>query len=313
MGYIDNILKQPLPFYTSEAQQAFSNKIYAGQRNLIHNVCSTFRLIPFTLTRTESAAVLTHVYLVNHLGTETDIITHIPTGQIPVYTTDSNVDYICYFGNANMTTEMTAGTYHLKITDGTNTWYSDKFKIETWPSNLTASDGTKYIEFEYYNAFDAWGFIYQGGSQIGFKNRLRLKTRPYSSREFEEYKEVDQDRYLDEVTTYQKNSKLYGCKAAALWDYTTDALNLMRLHTNITVKFGMDENEVIEVKPIIPESLEQTDYATAEIKWRLRNFIFEPTANLSIEAVNNATFYLLYRDGVSRIIKRDGGKIIKRA
>lgn len=301
MGYIDNITKQPLPVYTSASQHAYNKKIYSAQNNLIHNWCSTLRLIPITLTRTESAAVLTHVYLkdVDDVIIK-DILTDIVPGELPVFTTSSGIDYICYFGNSNLTASIDTGTYYLHITDGTNNWYTELFCVR---------DGESYIEFEYSNIFDKWGFVYNGGSIIGFKNRLRLRTRLVDSTEWEEYKEVITDYDLNETVTYSKRTKIYSC-SAVVWDYTRDALELMRSHTDISIKYDGNESDILEIKSIEYEKIGNTDYANAVIKFTLRDYIYEPSENLSITAVNNASFYLLLNTG-GKILMNNGGKIIK--
>lgn len=305
MGYIDNILKQPLPIYSNLTQQAYSAKIYQGEPNLIHNVCSTLRLIPITFSRTESSANITHFYLVDENGTKTDIYTDIPTGDLPIYSTSSGTDYIHYVGNQNLVSAVDEGCYYLEITDGTNTWYSEKFRVCN--SIIT---NYYYVEFEYYNIFDKWGFLYDGGQGNVFKNRLRLRTRPYDSREYEEYEEVIDDNELDAKKTFAKSTKIYGCRNITAWDYTSDALQLMKLHTNITFKYGGNESDIKLIKSIEFEKIENTDFARGEIKFTLRNNIFEPSENLSVTAVNNEEFFLLNVDG-GYILNTTGGKIIR--
>jgi len=109
------------PFYTrtDERDRNMTDPIYTPRNNLP----------PFQLVRSHLASTpITTITLVDFDGNETNITSYF--SPLPTVYELTSYDYIQYTGYT-LGTPIPAGAYHLKITDGPNTWYSEWFETHS--------------------------------------------------------------------------------------------------------------------------------------------------------------------------------------
>ena len=124
---INNNLLTVFPIYDSIDKQF--------HRSVGNDVCtfklitSMYRLLPFQFRRAPSVDLITSIKVVCYNeATETEILPDIPAGQMH-YVTTSGWDYITYFGSDDLDEVLDAGDFYLKLSDGTDTWYSEVFHV----------------------------------------------------------------------------------------------------------------------------------------------------------------------------------------
>lgn len=130
MSNISQKLVQPLRIYEAREQQ--NRFVVKGRSSLFTLLCPKNSLLPFQIKRLRSPLNITSVKLVsvNGLedGSEMEIFSNIPVSELDVFSfTDE--DRVVYYGQEDLTNDLPLGDYYLKITDGSQTWYTEVFRV----------------------------------------------------------------------------------------------------------------------------------------------------------------------------------------
>lgn len=268
---INSELYQPVRFYSSTSRQFFERNPYLNDCEIPLVTVNKQQLFPFLLTRDNINDIISAVYLKNRSGVTQKIsysgvynkdIKSLFTFEY-TETDPAGTDYIRYYANTNLSTNLPLGIFYLEITDGTNTWYSDYFKIGHY---------TETVELEYYNTRDFAGFLYSNS----YKNRVKLYGFIQDNGEYVTYKETIEDFNKNQITVYHREQKLYQLTIlvnSALYD----AVRIMAMHDTINLTNRLSESSQIEVTELIPTTIEGTAYMKLVIKFRIKDDYFEYT------------------------------------
>jgi len=130
---LENRLFTAFPIYTSLSEQ---NRFKIGYSSEINDVTTQVlvtdksRILPFQFRKPADTLLLTSIKAVNvHTGVETEISGRLIAGQVD-YETAEGYDYIIHYGTADMTSDLDCAAYYLKMTDGSQIWYSEVFVTE---------------------------------------------------------------------------------------------------------------------------------------------------------------------------------------
>lgn len=166
-----------------------------------------------------------------HLYNKDDVFQVNLTSTLRNYITITQVgeyDIICFDSNSSLLPNLYKGSYYLKISDGTNIWYSDIFTL--------LDNTTDYFSIEWScnsNLLCDDGLIYYEGQ--GFINRLYIPcTIGMPSYEFEEEgKDLGGYFFPTEIIS----SKVYNFKFLAT-EYVCDVMRTIRMSDTIIVRDG---------------------------------------------------------------------------
>lgn len=222
-----------LPWYTNQRYQQHRKSYAQDQVWCLYSVL--YRMPPFQIYRTNAlgdpitSCVLTHIGTGNTFDVTTSIVAD---GNLEVisFTPDGETAYdlIVYPGNANFTdVALPEGQYDAVLSDGTNTWYSERFYMKSSLSNMIKLSYWHNRPFEiplghisYREPF--YNFVYLP-SEI---------NRP----KYEEEEEVEtRDGYKFPI--YMISYKKYRVVGLLIPEYLCDALRLVWMHTNVTLEF----------------------------------------------------------------------------
>lgn len=216
-----NIL--PLAFYDSLGKQN-ANKWYAyGQ-----SACMPYpvgELPPFQILRSRTGAAISSASLVRVSdGSTTNVLTEMQLKGLEVLQPDGeDVDIILYPSTINLDYS-TFGDHYLALSDGTNTWYSERFCFV---------DGTaRLIRIEWFHGED---FCVPGGLvryRAPYKNRVYLPTD--IGKPVYEYTEEVVERDGRNFPVKQVSVKRFKFNVV-LPEYLIDALRLVPLHDFVEV------------------------------------------------------------------------------
>lgn len=126
---IDNYLYTILPFYDSVSKQNFKKEWMYNDICTVPLICSQNRLLPFQVYRASRYNTISSLEIYCYDGTLIDsILSHIPAGDIDIVSAQGK-DYIIYYGKKDLTDDLDAGFYYLKLYDGVQYWYSEVFRV----------------------------------------------------------------------------------------------------------------------------------------------------------------------------------------
>ena len=136
-----------VPFYDAVSEQYRYRDDQQITRKQLRLVCSTLRLLPFTIRRATSAGVVANLlFRIYKVSDGTLAKTATPATHLTI-TTGSTYDYINYVANADFATALPYGEYYVRITDEFPTpdvdYYSDVFMV--------VSAVTDYIKVEFWD------------------------------------------------------------------------------------------------------------------------------------------------------------------
>lgn len=195
-----------------------------------------YTLPPFQVYREHLAATPISSLIITHIDTNAqyDIIGAITAAGFNIQefspTGETAYDLIINVGQTPMTDiSFPEGMYDAVMTDGTNTWYSERFYMKAYVDNLIKINYWHRTPFTvplghisyvdpYYN------FIY-----------LPLPTE-VNRPKYEEEEEVE-DRDGFKFPIYMVSKKVFRIVGLLLPEYLCDAMRLIWMHTDVTVEF----------------------------------------------------------------------------
>jgi hypothetical protein len=251
--------KQPLTFFPDySSYRNHARSVIGSRTNIPPIIVDKTRFIPFQLKKSSAiqdfpTSIILHD---SFTGDQTDITSLLPINIL--YVSGSN-GWIVFMGNSNLSQNLTEGKYYMYITDGTNEWYSEDFYI-------CDISGKRYIQFEYYNTYDAFDFIYQGG----YKNRIIVKASISQDSEYETFRDEIEDKEKRKYNSILVKKKMFNIRDLILNNSLADAIQEMELHDSIFITENIDAN-VSQVSEIQIEEIKTDpidgDYTKMEIKF----------------------------------------------
>lgn len=177
-------------------------------------------LLPFQVVRTPSTGdAITEFKLVNNLtGAETDIKNNMIAGGLEVVSF-TDYDLIIYPAIINLGMEQPIGEYYARMSDGTNTWYSEVITLCSDVSGLLKIEYYHGEDFSYPNGHIRYTFPYK--TYCYLHTQIALPEYKYSE------KVVERDGYvfpLQQTSWKEHNFKVLGTEPLF------DALRFARLH-----------------------------------------------------------------------------------
>lgn len=234
MAYTNNNTSV-LPWYPDQRYQQH-RKSYA-QDQVWPLVCLTQRMPPFQIYRETLVASPITSCILTHIGTNAtyDVTsTIVADGQLNIQafspTGLTAYDLIVYPGLVNFTDITTPeGMYEATITDGTNTWYSERFYMK---SNLD-----KHVKISYWHNVPFDIPLSHISYVSPFYNFIHLPLPIEVNRPKYEEEEtvVERDGYRFPI--YMTSKKVFRIVGLLLPEYMADAMRLIWMHTNVTVEF----------------------------------------------------------------------------
>lgn len=249
----------PLPFYTNIVEQNHRLSYAYGQVYPLYG--STSFLLPFQITRQHSANQIASVEVYAKDGA---LVTNLTTAMVNAglsivryNTSDYDIDIIVFPASFAMSTNLEEGMYYLKISDGSNTWYSDILTL--------VNDVTPYLCIEWYDVddleFDAGIICY---SQQNYRNRLYFSTELGKPEYTFEEEGESRDGYF--FAEKQLSSKTYKAQVLAP-EYLVDAMRLIRLSDIVKVRDKFGRIYECDTFLITPQWQTQGDLASVEIEF----------------------------------------------
>lgn len=255
---------QPLQMYTSESYRALNRNPFGDSKKLVAVCVDSWYLIPFTIKKTGVSydSILTEIILFDLEDTQIQDVTSLINTNVIVDVT-TTTGYVRYFATTKLASELPTGKYYLKLTDGTSIWYSEDFKICKL-NDIEYPDENQTIKIEYYNTYDAFGFVYQNS----FKNFFYLDIP---------IKEIDPRRLTKELVDENNNEKetfnvydpQFGLKILCK-DYLLDVFYNISQHSTINIT---NRNGQIGVVDIMTPAREEVtnEFINAIIEFGIMN------------------------------------------
>ena len=134
---IEDYLKTTFPVYDTVEKQNFRHSWCYDDVSTFALITSSLRLLPMQFKRSLDPTVftdLTFTLWTYDDMTATDITTIIPSADFNISTIDGE-DWLTYYGNIELLSELDCGVYYLEISDGTNTWYTEVFTVKQFETS----------------------------------------------------------------------------------------------------------------------------------------------------------------------------------
>ena len=247
-----------LPFYTSLDLQ-HHNKSYAYNRYYCLPTPMGF-LFPFQMRREQTGVAITEFKIVEvATGTETDVLALASAGGLEVVQyVSEGYDLVIYPGTLSLGT-FNVGRHYLKMSDTSNTWYSEVFNFVDTTAGL--------VKVEWWHDGD---FCYPSGKiryNYPYKGRVYLKT-DIGKPEYPFEQEVT-SRNGKNFKLKQVSSKLYKFLFLAP-EYLIDAFRQIPLHDFVEVTNYNDNRTytVDEINMQSPEWLDNGDVASVTVDFQ---------------------------------------------
>jgi len=225
-----------LPIYDKVAKQSFERGKFGGVTRPYPIVCPLHRLPSFQwLDNGDGATSVTKVELIDFAGTSTNITAKFTLPGM-IYSTATLTDhYFSYAGNT-LLTNMTAGTYYMKITmNNAKIYYSDWFMVTcvfgTDTGNPpTATYSEKYLIINYSNSCTVGNIYYPAGftQTLWIESDTMEPTWPTDEKGVEN----GEGRF---VRTFIRQVKKYTARTKEVPDFIVDVFHRLRLHDTITL------------------------------------------------------------------------------
>ena len=234
-------IEQPLRLFENRQHQN-QNRVGTTEK-AFRLYCPLDYILPFQIKRLAGIKDLTSIKLVNNVTqSETEILPNIDTDDLDKLAFE-NFDYIIHYGQIKHTATITEGDYYLKLTDDTNTWYSEVITFVNFDKDDITNSCIK-TKIEYWDKYNVGDIFYRTHQFTNkqYKNVMYLDLtvgRP----EWDFEIEGDQDgngQLIPETLTREKEYLLQGIFP----EYFADAITMLPLHlsTNgqihITTEYG---------------------------------------------------------------------------
>ena len=126
-----------LPFYDATIKQRHRREYRMNDRYSVDDwIAPQNLLIPFQILRNNRINAITEFALYGVDDTlEYNLLLVVPSGQMAIKTVyKDGVPYneIIYFAQKDLTIDISCGQYYYKVSDGSQTWYSEVFTVKAF-------------------------------------------------------------------------------------------------------------------------------------------------------------------------------------
>jgi hypothetical protein len=258
----------PFKFYTRlDAQTRF--KRHCEYQNQYELVSRTNRFLPFILKRSTISTQLKSWRVYNLDGILKYTIDPATTSY-EIYTVGTS-QYLIYYGAQISGLDMNCGNYYLKVSDNTNTWYSEVFTVKDFATNTNP-----YSTLKWSHNHDVGDIIYQTGYQNWLYLPVDLGEPDYNHEE-----EVTKDVLGVENDILIRNQKVYKSIIPALPEYLVDALSLS-LYGADNITLTIPENEetlIVKQARASVEWINDGCFANVELTFKVEESLIQKTCN----------------------------------
>ena len=312
-----------LPFYTNRAYQHNNFRWYA--QGLYSPLVAPAGYLPtFQIVRTTNlGAALTFTLRNCATGTETDITADVSGSGLTIDQTYS-YDVILYAATLPISVT-TLANYEIIVTDGSNTWYSEKWAMSDRTNEMVKLTYWHLEDFEFDQDADEVSYFIKYTAP--FKNVAYIDTELFKPK-YPYYREVEQrlGRNFDKLHISAKEY-VFDFQAS---EEIIDAMRLIPLHDKKTVEYK-GRSYVVDELLIEPNWQDHGDLANMLVTFRTNtialvggrstNQVYEPTAGscLTLEhycigiVENGSAEYLAFQytdgDGVTQDLQ-DSDKVV---
>ena len=249
-----------IPWYTSIDEQNHLKSYAYG--NIYPLFAPVNLLLPFQILRTKNASFVLDVSLYTSKGVFVkSILSYMVNAGLTVIRDQSTIyDVIVFPGYLPMPLGISIGQYYMRLSDGSNTWYSDIITL--------VDDVTPYLKIEWYdyeNAYFDAGLIVYKTSSIKFKNILYLCTELGKPEYvFEEEGETRDGYFFREK---QISEKTYNFTFLAS-EYLCDVMRFIRMSDYIYITDKYQRKYKCDTFLITPKWQTQGDIASVEAEFQ---------------------------------------------
>lgn len=249
-----NEIIQPLRFYTSTTLQIKNRHTKLGFNNIVPLVADRSHLLPFCLYNSKSNSTeseITVCSLIRSDGLTYNILSRMTFEFYWDDLVNPTKQFIYYDGGSTLL-NIRFGIYYLHISDGTNNWYSDYFKIGIYDTCL----------IEYSNTYSFGNLVMPSGKF--YKAYFRSYT--YDQGESLEFSEVNKDEDNYDIPTYQRFDDIRTC--LILGDSTTKQfLKILPMMDTIYITDELGVRSLIKVTGVDPSSISKGNYLSLALKY----------------------------------------------
>lgn len=199
-------------------------------------ISKQYRLPPFQVYREHLATSPITSLILTHIGTGVtyEIVSYIYTSGLNIQEFSpagvTAYDLIVNPGLTDMTDiSLPEGMYDAVMTDGTNTWYSERFYMKGYVDNL--------VKINYWHRTPFTIPLGHISYADPFYNFIYLPLPCEVNRPKIEEEEEVEDRDGFKFPIYMVSKKVFRIVGLLLPEYLFDALRLVWMHTDVTVEF----------------------------------------------------------------------------
>lgn len=259
----------PFKIYTRlSAQNRF--KRHCANQNSFSLITRTNRFLPFIIKRDLILDQIESWEAYDLEGGLAHTVVPQETGY-EIYTLGTS-QYIIYYGAIIDGLVMECGSYYLKISDGTNDWFSEVFTVGDFTTN-----GNPYAVLEWSHSHDVGDIIYQ----TGYVNRLYLDIE-LGEPDYITEEEVSKDVLGNEIDILVRTQKQYKSTIAALPEYLVDSLTLSLQgadEVSITLPENQETIAVIQARAQVLDWINDGCSANVELRFKVEESLVSKTCN----------------------------------
>lgn len=214
-----------LAWYSAQSYQQHRKSYAQGQ--VWPLVCEHYKLPPFQVKRDTLVATPISSLVITHIDTNAtyDITGAITTAGLNIQAF-TGYDLVVYPAQTAMTDiTFPEGQYDAVMTDGTNTWYSERFFMRAYVADLIKIDfwhNTPFAVPDYHISYSD-----------PFRNFVYLNSEVNRPEYVEEEEVEERDGHVFPI--FMTSYKLFRIVGVVLPEYMCDVLRLAWMHTNVTV------------------------------------------------------------------------------
>lgn len=252
-----NDIIQPLRFYTATSYQLNNRHVLLNFNNIVPLIVDKTHLLPFCLYNAKtdtSEHAITICSAIRLDGLTYNILANMDFEFYWDNLITPTKQYIFYPGTSTIPA-LRHGIYYLHLSDGTNHWYSDLFKVGVY--------STCTLEFKHTYSFG--NLVMPTGKY--YKASYRCYT--FDPAEFLEYSDVNKNDDNFDIPAYQRIDKLRTC--LLLGDSNAfDAIKLIQLMDTIYITDEIGKRSLIEISEV-SQSTKGGNYMNISLKYRIKD------------------------------------------
>jgi hypothetical protein len=246
---------QPLRIYSAIGDQMVYRHNAIDYNLIVPLLSSSTSLPPFCITTAKTGIahpLITSCKAVRRgVGTQTELITYLDFSFAWDSPTSPTKQYIFHAGESTIPA-LKYGIYHLVLTDGTNTWYSDHFRVGNYQQTIQVD----------FTSTDSFSGLWMTASPY----KAKYVSYTYDPGTYDEYQESHKDDDAIDVITYNRFNKLRGF--FVLGDSNVmDCLKMASVCDTIYLTNELGSRERIKIVSVTPEPVKRSNYIVVSVTY----------------------------------------------